>query len=250
MTTPQQPGDQPAKLVPWPSTGHVAVPGGVAAVPGPDSYGADHSRPCLPGCTCPHAPQHDSTPQPAPCPDCHSSSCAGECGGNGAPGVRNEAQRRIADLVEARERAELARLTRKYGPVDVDDPPTAQHRVHHAAGHPTDWRANVASAKAADAAYLAEEARRDAELRTDAEDVEPPADAPTVLHEAIDEVDRLGDEHHEDTDPLNLVIDGFRRWATARADELTVRQPCPYGCVGGHTEYEYGDTHRNPEGGH
>ena len=77
----------------------------------------------------------------------------------------------------------------------------------------------------------------------------PPVDAPAVLLEAMEELDRLGDMHWQRAKPLNRVIDGFRIWAQARADELTVRRPCPYGCTGGHTDYEYGDTHRNPEGG-
>ena len=29
----------------------------------------------------------------------------------------------------------------------------------------------------------------------------------------------------------------------------TVR-PCPHGCTGGHTQYDYDDTHRNPDGGY
>ena len=75
-----------------------------------------------------------------------------------------------------------------------------------------------------------------------------PVNAPTVLAEAVEELARLGDAHHESPDALNLIIDGFERWARARADELTVRHPCPHGCAGGHTDYEYGDQHRNPEG--
>jgi hypothetical protein len=83
--------------------------------------------------------------------------------------------------------------------------------------------------------------------KTNAE--QPPTDAATVLHEAIDELDRLGDEHWQQGDALSRVIDGFRLWARGRADELTVRYDCPE-CGGQHTDYEYGDAHRNPEGGH
>lgn len=81
-------------------------------------------------------------------------------------------------------------------------------------------------------------------------DDEPPMEPATAITEALDQFNLLADEHWQAADPLAAVADAFNRWAVARADELTVRQACPHGCTGGHTQYEYDDAHRNDEGGY
>lgn len=81
------------------------------------------------------------------------------------------------------------------------------------------------------------------------DDDEQPVDAATAIGEALNEFNRLADEHWQSSDPLAAVADEFNRWAVARADELTVRRDCPE-CGGRHTQYEYDDAHRNDEGGY